>query len=331
MDFANVFNTEILSDTELILIDKNNKKYLKLHKLILYTKSPFFQKLFTTFFKGKIKSQIILEVFDVDVCIDIIKSFYGVEILPNDNWKYQISNYMCRQQLLLESSLSKELKIPENEFEEFLSIILSREYNDEIIDLISINLPLNFNLNKLPIDLIKERDKKYIDLQILTIGNKGIYIVDIYNNKCNKIINGSFNYLDYEKNSDKIIAKKGNLLRQLGYGNKFFVYDLLGNEIKLNEYMENKNCEHLLKNLDEKHFGFIYDYFYYSEYYIYYHKHSLDYKKLFLSFLRRTRAEIQMMIMTTIIQNKVFIFTIKKIKKLNIYIKLVLTFLHLNI
>uniref|UniRef100_A0A6G6ADG5 Putative BTB-POZ domain-containing protein n=1 Tax=Borely moumouvirus TaxID=2712067 RepID=A0A6G6ADG5_9VIRU len=279
MDFSQVYESNVFYDVELVLFDKKNKKFIKLHKLLLHNGSPFFQKLFTIFFNNKIKPQIILEVFDVDVCVDIIKTFYGIKILPKDDWKYQISNYICKQQLLLSNNLPKELKIPENEFEEFLSIIQSREYNDEIIDLIATNLPLNFNLDKLPIELIKKINERYIDFQILAVGNKGIYIVNLNNNTHNKIINASFENIDYNNNLNKIIIRKGYSTPCI-YSDGFCVYDLSGNEINLDSCCENKKIIGLLKNLDIKHRTYICDLIKESKYSVRYFKYSSDYEKI---------------------------------------------------
>ncbi len=199
MDFSKIFNSEKLSDIKLILIDKNNgKKGLNLHKVILNTGSPFFEKMVDNF-KEKNQSEIVLEVFNVDVFSDILKSFYGIELDIPENWKYQLANYICRQYLLLEYELPETLKIPENEFEEFLDITQSLEYTDQVINLVAENLPIDFDLDKLSIDLIKEIEKKYLDHKILALGNKSINIIDINNNKINTIIKGDLYYLDYIK------------------------------------------------------------------------------------------------------------------------------------
>lgn len=273
MDFSKVFNSEKLSDIKLILIDKNNgKKCLNLHKVILNTGSPFFEKMFDNF-KEKYQSEIVLEVFNVDVFSDIIESFYGIEIEIRENWKYQLSNYICRQYLLLEHELPETLKIPENEFEEFLNISQSLEYTDKVINIVAVNLPIDFDLDKLSIELIKEVEKKYLDYQILAVGSKGINIVDINNNKINTIIKGDFYYLNYIKDFDIIITRSRKNL-------EYVFYDLCGNLLDLNKINENNDkYAYLSKNLNSKYLKHVRnlmgknrDYEYYS--------YSSDYKNI---------------------------------------------------
>ncbi|AEQ32964.1 BTB-POZ domain and tricorn protease domain 2 containing protein [Megavirus chiliensis] len=250
MDFSKIFNSEKLSDIKLILIDKNNgKKCLNLHKVILYTASSFFEKMFDNF-KEKNQSKIVLEVFDVEVFSDILKSFYGIKVDIPENWKYQLANYICRQYLLLEPKLPETLKIPENEFEEFLNITQSLEYTDQVINLVAENLPIDFDLDKLSIELIKEIEKKYLDHKILALGNKSINIIDINNNnnKINTIIKGDLYYLDYIKDLDIIVTRSRK-------NSKYIFYDLDGNLLDLSNIDENnKKYEYLSENLNDKHF-----------------------------------------------------------------------------
>ncbi|AGF84945.1 hypothetical protein QJ854_gp837 [Moumouvirus goulette] len=271
MDFSQILESEKLSDVELILVDKNNKKYFKFHKLILYVNSPFFEKMFDNF-KEKNQSQIILEVFDVDVFSDIIKSFYKIKIPVNTNWKYQFANYMCRQYLLLECEFPKTLKIPEDEFEEFLNYTESIEYTDQMIDLVAENLPSDFDLNKLSIDLIKEMEKKYVDLQVLAINNKGINIVDMNNNKINNIIKGNFCSLDYIKDSDIIVTKSRG---KAGY----VFYDSTGTSIDLSK-SKYKKYKYISENLHGEHFKHIDKLLIKSKESMEFYTYSPDYKKM---------------------------------------------------
>nr|WBF71231.1 BTB POZ domain-containing protein [Megavirus caiporensis] len=247
MDFSKIFNSEKLSDIKLILVDKySGKKCLNLHKVILHTGSPFFEKMFDNF-KEKNQSEIVLEVFNVDVFSNILESFYGIKIEIRENWKYQLANYVCRQYLLLECKIPETLKIPENEFNEFLNITQSFEYTDEIINLVAENLPIDFDLDKLSIELIREIEKKYIDYQFLALGEKSINIIDINNNNINTIIKGDLYSFDYAKDFDIIITKSGK-------NSKYIFYNLDGNLLNLNEINEKNNkYRYLSENLNDKH------------------------------------------------------------------------------
>ncbi|BCS83747.1 BTB/POZ domain-containing protein [Cotonvirus japonicus] len=249
MDFSKIFDSEKLSDIKLILIDKNNgKKCLNLHKVILYTGSSFFEKMFDNF-KEKNQSEIVLEVFDVEVFSDILESFYGIEQEISEDWRYLLAYHICQQYLLLEYELPETLKIPENEFEEFLNITQSLEYTNQVINLVAENLPIDFDLDKLSIDLIKEIEKNYFNHKILALGNKSINIIDINNNsKINTIIKGDLYCLDYMKDFDIIISRSRK-------NSKYIFYDLDGNLLDLSNINENnKKYGYLSENLNDKHF-----------------------------------------------------------------------------
>nr|AEX62338.1 putative BTB_POZ domain-containing protein [Moumouvirus Monve] len=237
MNFSNVFDTEILSDMELTLLDKNNiKKSLNLHKIILYTKSPFFEKMFNNF-KEKYELKITLEVPNVEVFIDILKSFYGIQKPDNNNWKYQLTNYICRQYLLLVNKLPNKLIVPKKDFEEFLEITQAIEYTDGLINLIADNLPFDFDLDKLSIELIKEIENKYVNFQILTISHGGIYIIDINYRESKNIISGDFYDFAYLQNINKILAMKRHEKNMLMY------------DLKTNKIVKQKNSQNILKTL----------------------------------------------------------------------------------
>nr|WBF71238.1 BTB POZ domain-containing protein [Megavirus caiporensis] len=202
-------------------------------------------------FKEKDQSTIILEVFDVDIFSDIIKSFYGIKIKIKKNWEYQLVNYICHQYLLLECKLPETLEVPDNEFEEFLNITQSLEYTDQVINLVTENLPVDFNLDKLSIELIKEIEKRYFDYKILMIGNKGINIVDFNNNKINTIKEGNFYNLSYKKDFD--------IIKTTNYENNENVYyDLQGNFIDIGTINENnKKYGFFLEKINGKHLDYV--------------------------------------------------------------------------
>ncbi|AGF84944.1 hypothetical protein QJ854_gp838 [Moumouvirus goulette] len=270
-----------LSDIELILTDNKNKKCLKLHKVLLYIKSPFFQKLFATSFKEKDQSQIILQVFNVDVFTDILKTLYDIELPVNTNWKYQLTNYICRQYLLLECEFPKTLKIPEDEFEEFLNITQSLEYTNKLINLIVDNLPQNYNLDNLSIELIKEIEKRYVDFQLLAINNGGIYTIDINNGNINQIMKGQFHCTNYIKDLDIIVTKEKKYVAPIFKGPKLMPYNLSGDKIELDESMG--SVKQLYKKIDMENIKYIEKYIKENidkEYFLRRYKYSPDYSKI---------------------------------------------------
>uniref|UniRef100_A0A6G6ACD4 Putative BTB-POZ domain-containing protein n=1 Tax=Borely moumouvirus TaxID=2712067 RepID=A0A6G6ACD4_9VIRU len=258
MDFSQVYESGDLCDIELILMDEKNQISIKFHKLVLYMKSPFFQKLFTSSFEEKNKSQIIMKIPDVDVCVDVIKSFYNIVVSKNDHWKYQLSNYLTKQYLLLECKLPEKLSIPENEFDDFLNITQSLEYNDELINLIADNLPHNYNLNNLSIELINEINQKYFTSQLLITNDKGIYILDMNNGAYSKILKGNFHSTDYIKELGIFITKKSSDCIPEQIELKFLTYDLSGKEIYLDE--TNKKIKSFIEKIDVKNIKYIEDF-----------------------------------------------------------------------
>ncbi|AVL95161.1 BTB family protein [Moumouvirus australiensis] len=259
MDFSQVYESGDLCDIELILMDNQNQKSIKLHKLVLYMKSPFFQKLFTSSFEEKDKSQIIMKIPNVDVCVDVIKSFYNINVPKNDHWKYQLSNYLTKQYLLLECKLPEKINVPENEFDDFLNITQSLEYNDELINLIADNLPHNYNLDNLSIELIKEINQKYFISQLLITNDNGIYILDMNSGDYSKILEGKYHSTDYIKELGIFITKKKTSLLLLEHKKpKFICRDLSGKEIYLDE--TNEKIKSFNEKIDMKNIKYIEDF-----------------------------------------------------------------------
>lgn len=274
MDFSQVYESGDLCDIELILVDDSSQKSIKFHKLVLYMKSPFFQKLFTSLFKEKDKSQITIKIPNIEVCVDVIKSFYNIYVPKNDHWKYQLYNYLTKQYFLLECKLPERLKIPENEFDDFMNVTKLFEYNNELINLIADNLPHNYNLDNLSIDLIKEINQKYFTSQLLITNDDGIYILDMNSGDHSKILGGEFYSTNYIKELGIFITKKKtNLLVSGQKKPKFITYDMSGNEIYLdepNEKFDMKNIKYIkdfIKTIGED--------FLLSKYH-----HSKDYNKI---------------------------------------------------
>lgn len=70
------FQNNILTDLKLVLEDHNQKIRLDIHKIVLYTVSPFFRTLLTQF-RDKNAAKIKITVPYADVTYDIIMTGYG--------------------------------------------------------------------------------------------------------------------------------------------------------------------------------------------------------------------------------------------------------------
>lgn len=100
---------------------------------------------------------ITLNVSNVDVCYDIITSFYGQK--PNignlPQWKFLLESYVCYDYFGLEFDPSQlsGLIIPESGLE-LLTHIAESCNNDKVAKLLYQNLPKDYNISKLSKELI---------------------------------------------------------------------------------------------------------------------------------------------------------------------------------
>src|SRR5436190_512337 len=99
MDYNKLYNSlanNDFIDLKLILQNANKQIILNLHKIILYSCSIYFEKLLTSC-KEKLLNEITIQVPNVNICYDIIMSFYGqkTNIANYPEWEYILRSYEC--------------------------------------------------------------------------------------------------------------------------------------------------------------------------------------------------------------------------------------------
>ncbi|AEX62127.1 putative BTB_POZ domain-containing protein [Megavirus courdo7] len=160
LSLSTIFNSDILSDCTLDLIDENSITTLNVHKIILYLECPYFRSMFGEF-KESNQSKITLEVPNVQATCDIIQSFYGTKIInSNNNWEYELNLFMCKRFFCIDTNFPHQIKIPSDEFEEFLVMIEKIGFNQDIKKFITKNIPESYDFDKL-LDLINKLEFDY--------------------------------------------------------------------------------------------------------------------------------------------------------------------------
>ncbi|AVG46777.1 BTB POZ domain-containing [Acanthamoeba polyphaga mimivirus] len=160
LSLSTIFNSDILSDCTLDLVDENSTTTLNVHKIILYLGCPYFRSMFGEF-KESNQSNITLEVPNVQATCDIIQSFYGTKIINNNNnWEYELNLFMCKRFFCIDTIFPHQIKIPSDEFEEFLTMIEKIGFDKDIKKFIIKNIPGIYDFDKL-LDLINKLDCDY--------------------------------------------------------------------------------------------------------------------------------------------------------------------------
>ncbi len=172
------------TDLELTLVDSNDTLIMHLHKVILSSSCPYFETLLSSYFSDSVSDKFRMEVVNVYVMADIINSFYTTDIKQSQNLSevdYQLLYVQSRNFLGLEHKIQNLEKIifPENKFDKLLDTIDSCiGYNKETISILFYNMPMDYDLSKLPVKLLKKMSKisRYF---VLCIDNN---IMELHNN-----------------------------------------------------------------------------------------------------------------------------------------------------
>jgi hypothetical protein len=137
----------LFTDLNLTIINNSkNQIDVDLHKIILYSWCPYFQKLLTSCIEA-LSNEILIKVPDANVIYDLIMSCYGQKTnrgnLPD--WEHTIKRYICSDFLELQVDYKiNNLKVPPEEFELLLTICDSMPFpNNDIYTLVRNNIPEN--------------------------------------------------------------------------------------------------------------------------------------------------------------------------------------------
>lgn len=196
LPLSTLFNSDILSDFTLDLVDENSITTLNLHKNILYLGCPYFRSMFGGF-KESDSSKIILEVPNVQATCDIIQSFYGIQNTNNNDWRHILNIFICKRFFCINTNLSYQIKIPSDEFEELYFMIDKIGFDQDVVKFIIKNIPKTYDFEKLLVliekigfekgivkYLLKNMPKIYDFEKLLDLINK----LDCDYNNCVKLI-----------------------------------------------------------------------------------------------------------------------------------------------
>ncbi|AKI80523.1 WD40 family protein [Acanthamoeba polyphaga mimivirus] len=246
--------------TDIIIVLEDGKETItiKAHKCILYTSCPYFEKMFSTTMKESIQSIITIQVPNSHVFCDIIFGFYGQKIKSGniEPWKYQLDTILCRDFLGLEitSSLLNNLVVPPENFDDLLKIIDLIGFDDYAFDLITNNIPTNYDLTNLSDELLKYIYDRTISQKFLyydkesscwkqrDVSSYEVCSLNFPENlpapKYSKVFSHSFTYnFQY------------NLLAYLDDNDTLFVIDMHTNQLTYR--VENMPCTNSIKLIDK--------------------------------------------------------------------------------
>lgn len=176
------------SDIEIILVDADGGAYcIHTHKCILGSKILYFHNLFR-FGKESSQKSIRINVSNAIVAYDLIME--SIENKPNSIErapKYLLERFKCRQYFCLnnDAKLLHNIKIEPDDFELLLEVIEQFELDPNLLYCIKKNMPLDYDLDKLSMELINELAKTYDDSS--NILDKDVSI-KMYNYLGNKLI-----------------------------------------------------------------------------------------------------------------------------------------------
>ncbi|AGD91982.1 BTB POZ domain-containing [Acanthamoeba polyphaga mimivirus] len=225
-DFFKLFDSEILSDVKITLVDDKKRLSLNLHRVILFIRCKFFEKMFSNFDQ---QYENIVQVIDVDIAKDIIKLIYGFEFNQPDDWQYSLKYYICCDYFGLDCQLPTDIKVSSDCFDNLLDLIEIIGYSDETIKILADNIPSDYDISTLPIELVKELNNHIYssDMVVMNCPNKhrnmfdrliDISIVNKNAKQIEKIQSGTYcQNLYYLSNINKIAFTMGKTL---------FIYDL---------------------------------------------------------------------------------------------------------
>lgn len=173
-------NNDIFTDLQLTLSDAKTNITTNVHKNILYSSAPFFEKLLTNF-KEKNLDEITIIVPNASVTKDIIMSFYGLNNSVSVNWQYQLEWIQCCDYLGIDYDLAriKDLTIPANGIPLLFAVGEITNYPDIVVDLLAKNIPGDYNFGEINKNLftkitkLKNNIEKIKNSRIISTGYDG--------------------------------------------------------------------------------------------------------------------------------------------------------------
>ena len=156
---AYAFHTyKLPSDLELTLVDDDhNQITLNVHKNILANTAPYFSKLFGFGIEAT-SDKITINVSNLNIMFDLIMSYYDEKQNSLPEWKYKLETIKSKIFLGMDydPNLLRNIKVPEEGFEQLINAIEMIGFTDETIKIINNNLPTDYDIAKLSTELINE-------------------------------------------------------------------------------------------------------------------------------------------------------------------------------
>lgn len=174
--------SEEFSDIQ-VTIQENQDKImtLKLHRIILASKSIYFKSMFefqSVQLLGSSEQKITIYVENIQVMYDVIMSFYDKPIdIKDKNWEYILKLFRCKSFLGVDNNptLLYEISVPKEHFEALLDILNEFDVVNDInlLRIVKKNIPEDYKIANFSVDFLIEL-KKIKPFKVLMIGEKGI-------------------------------------------------------------------------------------------------------------------------------------------------------------
>ena len=180
-----------LTDVVLKLVDESDNTEvltIEAHRIILSLLCPFFAKLFGEFRESK-ETEVVINVPNINVASDIIMSFYGEQNnranLPE--WLHVFEWVKCADYfgLDIDTNIVVAQTVPTEYFGLLIDVVELIGCNSKIFRWIERNMPINYDLNTLPLLVMKQLSKYANQLYFVTFNSDhGMELWHGSNDKC---------------------------------------------------------------------------------------------------------------------------------------------------
>lgn len=187
--YIELFDNPLLSDLVLELVDYNSTVLLPIHKNIMYVSCSYFKSMFGTF--NDLESKKTIQVKNARITRDIIGTFYG-KALPVENYNYMdmLDLYLCRDFLGFDFQSYKTFDIPTEYYNNLIKTIDTVGYTNETIKILANNIPTDYDISQLSIELLEmlvsklykgiiyfSTDKEFYSINLKTKVREKIYSI----------------------------------------------------------------------------------------------------------------------------------------------------------